>query len=430
MTVGPTTGLAGAGAGRAAVWRAAVPAAWLLAFAVTRLVPLLLTLDPSLYGTGVSDPTGDLGRYAGWAELVVAEGLAPYRDVDIEYPPGSLPFVLLPALLAQAQFSRAIFVGLMIGVDLAAFVALLVLGRRTGSRWGAVTWLVLPPLLGVVLYARLDLVPAAAVLLGLERAHARRWAVSGVWFGLGTAAKLFPGLLLPLALIAAAGRRVRLVAGAAIGGAVAWLPFAGDTGDLITDVFGYHSARGIHLESIWGAVLNLRRIEGGPVELVFDYGAFHIVGPGSDLMLRATTALSVALVALFVAAAWARWWRRPELAPTELPLAATALISLLLGTGRVFSPQFVVWLLAAAAVAFAVQPRAAVWAWPLLALIVVLTAVGYPLGFDLLRDGHLWPAVILLVRNLAVIVLGGALLVRWLRSPLMPATAGAPAARR
>lgn len=295
--------------------------AWLLAFTVTRLLPLALTLSPELYGPEVSDPTGDLNRYAGWAQAIVAEGQAPYREVDIEYPPGALPFVVVPALLGQARFSPEIFVGMMILLDAAGFIALLALARRTGSYGGVVAWLLLPPVLGVLLYGRLDLIPAVALLLALERAHARRWSTSGVWLGLGAAGKLIPGLFLPLLLLGAAGRRLRVLGGVALGAGVAWLPFAPHTAELLNDVVGYHNARGIHLESIWGSVLNLQRIAGGPVALVFEFGAFHVEGPGAATMLRWTTIISVGLVVSTALIATARWWRRPERAGVELPLA-------------------------------------------------------------------------------------------------------------
>jgi hypothetical protein len=165
---------------------------------------------------------------------------------------------------------------------------------------------------------------------------------------------------------------------------------------------------------MWGSLLNLQRIAGGPVDLVFEYGAFHITGPSAPAMLRWTTWISLGVVALCVLIAVVRWLRHPALAQVELPLAATTMLALLLGTGRVFSPQFLLWLAAAAAVLFAVLPRMALWAGPLLAVIVVLTAVGYPLGFDLLRDGERWPALVLLYRNVAVVAFGLLLMLRWL----------------
>jgi Glycosyltransferase family 87 len=424
--------------------RAALVALW-VAFAVTRLLPIALTLYPSLYGD-ISDPTGDLSRYAGWAEQIVGEGLAPYREVDIEYPPGSLPFVVVPALFGHAEFSRSVFVGMMFALDAFAFGTLLSMARRragaggeaerqradargpaaAGAYGGVVAWLLLPPLLGVLLYGRLDLIPAVALLLGLERAHARRWATSGVWLGLGAAAKLFPALFVPFAAVAAGGRRLRLLAGVVAGGLVAWLPFAGDTDQLIEDVLGYHGARGIHLESLWGSLLNLSRVSGGPVELVFEFGAFHIEGPGAATMLWWTTVSSVAIVVLGVGVAVLRWWRHPQRAAVELPLAVTATLALVLGTGRVFSPQFMLWLVAAAAVLFTVRPRIALWGGPLLLVLVVMTALGYPLWFDHLRDGAREPALLLVYRNMAVIVFGVLLVARW----LWPEAGGPTMARR
>ncbi len=397
-------------------WRwPALAVAALAAFAVTRVLPVALTLHPQLYGDSISDPAGDLARYAAWGGAMVGDGLVAYRDFDVEYPPGALPFVLMPAVLGRAQFSAGVFVTLLALVDLAGFIALLRLARRGGSPVGALTWLVLPPLLGVVLYGRLDLVPAVALLLALERAHAGRWAVGGLWLGLGTAAKLVPGLAVPLAAIAAAGRRWRLVGGTVLGVLIGWLPYAADSRQIWHDVVGYHATRGIHLESLWGSLLNLQRLAGGPVELLFERGAFGISGPAATQIVRWSTILNVAIVVLVCAIAWLRWRGQPRRARTELPLAVTAVLALLLGTARVFSPQFVVWLLAAAAVAVAVTPSLTRWVVPALAIVVVLTVLGYPLGFDLLRQGARWPAVVLVCRNLAVLGLGAGLVVRWTR---------------
>lgn len=387
--------------------------ALIVGFAVTRAPAVLVTFDPSLYGD-IASPLGDVGRYGAWATAIVRDGLAPYREIDIEYPPGSLPFLIVPALLGGATFMASAFVWLMVALDIGAFCVLVSMARRGRSYAGVALWLLLPPLLGVVLYGRLDLVPAVALLVALERAHAHRWLASGTWLGLGTAAKLVPVLFLPLLLAAAKGRRARVLAGAGIGVALAWLPFAGDTGEMLHDVVGYHSARGIHLESLWGALLNLQRIAGGPADLVFAHGAFHITGDAAPQMLRWTTILSVAIVVAALGAAVVRWRGRAARARAELPLAVTATLALLLGTGRVFSPQFVVWLLAAAAVLLAVRPRLGLWAGPLLAVIVLLTVAGYPLGFEALVNGERWPAMVVLWRNLSVLTLGIALTLAWL----------------
>lgn len=394
---------------------AMVLVALLAAFLATRVVPVVLTLQPQLYGPDVSNPAGDVGRYAAWGTAAIGHGLVPYRDFDVEYPPGALPFVLVPAVVGGGTFSAPVFVGLLVAVDLAAFLLLVAWARRGGSRVGAVAWLVLPPALGVLLYGRLDLLPAVALLAALERAHARRWTSSGVWLGLGAAAKLVPGVFLPVLLVAAGRGRWRLLAGAATGAGVAWLPYAADTPELWHDVIGYHVARGVHLESLWGSLLNLVRLRGAPITLLYEHGAFGITGAGAGGMLVASAALVVGLVVAATAVAVVRWHGRPWRARVELAVAVTATMALLLATTRVFSPQFVVWLLAAAAAALAVTPCLWRWLLPALAAVVALTVLEYPLGFDLLRKGEMWPALALVARNVVVLAVGVACTVRWLR---------------
>lgn len=397
-------------------WRAVlVLVALLAAFVATRAAPVALTLRPQLYGPEISNPAGDVGRYAAWGTAAIGQGLVPYRDFDVEYPPGALPFVLVPAVLGGGTFSAAAFVGLMVVVDLAAFVLLAAWSRRTGIWAGAAAWLTLPPALGVLLYGRLDLLPAVALLVALERAHARRWTAGGVWLGLGAAAKLVPGLFLPVVAVAAGRRRWRLLAGAAIGGAMAWLPYAADTSQLWHDVVGYHAARGVHLESLWGSLLNLARLRGAPVTLLYEHGAFGITGTGAGLMVGVSAALVAGVVVASGAVATVRWRGRPWRARVELAVAVTATMALLLVTTRVFSPQFVVWLLAAAAAALTVTPGLWRWLLPALAAVVVLTVLEYPLGFDLLRQGVTWPALVLVGRNLAVSAIGVGCTLWWLR---------------
>jgi len=407
----------GAVATRGGRWRAATVLVLLLAaFLASRAAPVVLTLHPQLYGPEISNPAGDVGRYAAWGTAAIGHGLVPYRDFDVEYPPGALPFVLVPAVLGGGTFSAPVFVGLLVAVDLAAFVLLVAWARRGGSRAGAAAWLVLPPALGVVLYGRLDLLPAVALLAALERAHARRWTASGVWLGLGAAAKLVPGVFLPVLLVAAGRGRWRLLAGAATGGAVAWLPYAADTPELWHDVVGYHSARGVHLESLWGSLLNLVRLRGAPITLLYEHGAFGITGAGASGMLVASAVLVVGIVVAAAAVAAVRWRGRPWRARVELAIAVTATMALLLATTRVFSPQFVMWLLAAAAAALTVAPGLWRWLLPALAAVVALTVLEYPLGFDLLRQGVTWPALALVARNVVVLAVGVACTVRWLRS--------------
>src|SRR6266511_1783137 len=85
--------------------RRVIPAfVWL--WVVTRLLLLVISLNPRLYSSGVY---GDFRAYGAKVERMF-QGELPYRDVAIEYPPGTVPpflvtfaVTLVPALIISAS---------------------------------------------------------------------------------------------------------------------------------------------------------------------------------------------------------------------------------------------------------------------------------------------------------------------------------------
>jgi hypothetical protein len=77
-------------AGGSADWL--VVGLWLL----TRAVLLVVSLNPRLYSAALF---GDVRFYGAKVERMF-QGELPYRDVATEYPPGSVPFTILPALVS------------------------------------------------------------------------------------------------------------------------------------------------------------------------------------------------------------------------------------------------------------------------------------------------------------------------------------------
>ena len=183
--------------------------------------------------------------YRPWAIQVIEKDRAPYSEVDIEYPPASLPFVLAPQLSEPDQYHYRInFVIGMLLADLAAFLGLLVLSKRWGSSLGPWLWVIALPLLGPFVYLRLDLVPTAAMIWAFQRASRDDWLGTGGFLGLGIAAKLFPLLLVPLAAAIAYGRsRIRLLIGTGAVVLIACLPFITILPDLFRDIVQYHTGQ-------------------------------------------------------------------------------------------------------------------------------------------------------------------------------------------
>jgi hypothetical protein len=163
--------------------------ALLIVFTATRAACGVLAAHPGPYEHGGSI-LGDIELYRYWGEQMVDGGAVPYRDLQIEYPPGSLPFFAAPALLS-GSFFLPLFVATMLLLDLGGLAALISIARRSnGSALGPWVWVGIVPLLGPVVYLRFDLVPAVATIWMVERGARNRWRQAGIWLGLGIAAKL------------------------------------------------------------------------------------------------------------------------------------------------------------------------------------------------------------------------------------------------
>jgi len=399
VTGRPLTGAAATAAGRSG--RAAL-AALLGAHVVTRAVLVVLAAgDQYPFGFG-PQIIGDTFLYDRYADAV-AQGGRPYLDVAIEYPPGVLPAILLPQLAGgDPGRYRLWFVVLCLLLDAAVLVAVLRLARRAQrGLTGAWVWVFGVALLGPLALLRLDLVPTALAVWGVERATARRWATAGALLGAGAAAKVFPGRLAGPALAAAlvvAGRRpaCRLVAGGVLGGLAAVALAGPGVVAMARSVLGYHLERGIQVESAWATPLLVAARLGAPIRPVEVFGAWHVEGGIAPAVEQAAT---LAALAALAAGTWltVRAVRADQAGGLAAGLCVTIL--LLLATGSVLSPQYVVWALGLGAAALAVTRLPL--RRPVLALLPVplATQVVYPVLYDQLLGLGRRALLVLAIRN-------------------------------
>ncbi len=375
----------------------------LCVFLATRAVGGWLADHPERYRAGGTTVTGDTELYERWANQITREGRTAYGEVTIEYPPGALPFMVAPLAESEGHSYRSRFVVLMVVVDAVGLAGLMVIARRSRSWWGPWAWTLLVPMLGPIAYLRLDLVPAVATIWALERAQAGGWFGAGGWLGFGAVAKIYPGLLVPLILAARWRWRWRIVAGAAGVAALGLLPFVTSASGLWDSVAGYHTGRGLQVESTWGGLLLLGGHLGHPVQVVFDHGAFNSVGGGAGILKSLSLALS--LTALTAGT----WLAAKRVRPDSMADLATVMfgtLALLLAAGTVFSPQFMIWLSALGAVAAGVAGRS-VWV-PLVMLGAanLLSQLVFPFHYDGLLANHAAPVAVVVVRNLLVLAIG------------------------
>jgi hypothetical protein len=367
-------------------------------FTITRLAGAWLADHPETYRGGVS-PVGDPTLYRFWATEVLEEGALPYTDVRIEYPPGSLPFILAPEL-APAVSYRTGLIALMVALDVVGLIGVLRIARRRGSLLSPWLWTVLIPLLGPIAYLRLDLVPAVATVWALERASARGWFGMGAWLGFGTVAKLYPVVLIPIGYLASTRRR-QLIAGAAVPIVLALIPFVATPRGLFQSVLGYHLQRGIEIESLWGAILLTASRAGHPIEFRFDFESLNVFSPLSSPMELAAGVLGFSAV---LGGTWMAARMSPQDRELRLGALAFATLTALVAVATVLSPQYILWLIAVGAVAACDRESPVLGPVLLLAPICLLTQAIYPFLFDRLAAREALPIALLGARNLVLLV--------------------------
>jgi hypothetical protein len=393
----------------------AAPLLWL--WLATRVLLLVVALNPRLYSGGVF---GDVRTYGSRVERMF-QGELPYRDIAIEYPPGSVPFTLLPGLVVGAgAHYRLAFAVEMVLVDGVGLYAALRLARvaDAGRRRIPLAYVLLLLAVGPLLVLRFDLVPAVCVLLAAAWSAEGRAGPAAAALGFGTAAKLFPLVLAPLLVLGLAPapgwglwRALRrtvppFLAAFALPVAPALALSLHGTLNAVT----YQTARGVQIESLPANAIDLLHLASGlPLGSVLDFGAYHLV---SSLSAAAKTvsvlATALALVAAAALVGW-RAWRQGGLRPPDW--APAFLIGVLAFTlpSRVLSPQYLVWL-AALLAGLAGRRRARPALLALLAAAALTQAI-YPFRYPQLIRFDPLDIGLLTVRNLLLVAI--AAVVTW-----------------
>jgi glycosyl transferase family 87 len=305
----------------------------------------------------------DVDNYDVWSHVLTARHALP-DGAAWQYPPGAAFLMLMPRI-GFGSYGES-FVALMLLFDLAGMAMLALLGRRTGNYTGAWVWLLALPLLGALPLLRFDLVPATLGIAALLVIY-RRPGWFGALAGLGAAIKLWP-----IVLLFGEWNRRRLVQAGLAALATLALVFAvaaiafGDPAAFL----GEQGGRGLQEEAVATAPWQVREIVTGDApHRAIQYGAWQITSAGAGTVASALEWLTLAILAA-AAAWWALRARRIREGRTDLEAAAVsvdfvfAVVLLLVVASRVLSTQYMVWLLAMAAVVLtAGTPRLARPAW-------------------------------------------------------------------
>jgi uncharacterized membrane protein len=325
----------------------------------------------------------DWPTYQRYGDAILHHGLVPYRDFAVEYPPGAVTVFILPSAFHDyaAAFAWEMAV---CGVVLVAVVAAI---RREAAFYVALA----PVLTGSLILSRFDLWPAlltiAALAALLRERHRFGWGLLGA----AVAAKLWPLVIVPLALVwsyRAHQLRATLV-GVAVA-AAAFVPFAVVAPHGLWDSLRGQASRPLQIESLGASFFTAF----GHPHVVSSHGSQNIAGHASLTTFFALLQISV-LVAL-----WISFARGPATGDRLLRYAA-ATVCAFIAFGKVFSPQFLLWLIPLVPL---VRGRRGLLATGVLTAALVLTQVWFP--------RHYWDYVYgfehagaVLARNLALVLL-------------------------
>jgi uncharacterized membrane protein len=325
--------------------------------------------------------------------------------------------MVLPHLIALGQplsFRGYLILFLAENILLSFFIALLLL--KIASGWwsrnlsllvlGAYVLLVVTNAL--LLLGRYDIFPALLILLVLLSAVAGRPLLVGFWLGVSIAAKLYPVVLLPIFSVYYFVRReypalVRLVLGRLVTTCLILLPFALAGSEQLLSFLKYHQLRGLQLETLPSGLLllayKLRLIQ---AKTIFNYGAFHTVSPLADNLLK-WLPLTFLLLSSVAIVCWAihfrREWRETgTITPESLVTYITATLLIFAVTNKVFSPQYMIWLLPFAVL---LRPRQI----GLFAAICLITPLIYPVLYEKLVFLQVILILLLNLRNILIVML-------------------------
>lgn len=377
---------------------------WIMA-----VTAVIVWVGPMQWIAGAAAQISDIPVYEA-AYSKMAEGMLPYRDFPLEYPPlAALLFFAAGVLPASygVGFSGLMLVALVltvIPVTLTARALGLSVARQAAA--GGITAFI-PVLLGTLVGTRFDLVLAALIAWILWAVVNDRMTTAWVLLAVAVLVKLVPLAFIPVLLIVHMRRhggsdaaRGAVIGLAVIAVVVIPLALLGPSG--LWDSVSYHLDRPLQLESTGAAYLmGMRLLADVPLAVDTSFGSQGLQGGAPDLMALISTVVLVVLVLAIALTVLRLVNTQPPAADSAIFVAGIAATSIaLLVAGKVLSPQFLVWIVPAAVL---VKGRFGWASTVVVAFALLLTHAYFPTSY--------WSLVALQDPQMALLVLRNAVLI-------------------
>ncbi|MDD4222030.1 MAG: glycosyltransferase 87 family protein [Candidatus Methanomethylophilus sp.] len=294
----------------------------------------------------------------------VRNGLLPYRDFELEFPPFAMAFFYLPIIFTTDLWSYAFLFGIeMIACSALALWAVLTAAKRAGIGRGLPAFLftffvaVYLPMLAW----KFDMAPVCFTALALAFFLQKRYLWAYTLLAAGAMTKFYPALLVLVFLIINLSERADqkhwrnavgglIVCAIVVLLAVVPLLLAGvSSGDLVS-VISFHSGRGFQIESIV-ANFSMCLSQWGFMDttLVGMHYTYDVSSTLTDMLepiwlwvTAAVVLLVLLLIARDVSAGWDKWSASDRTRRLAVYFVAVLLAFMLVN--KVFSTQYVLWL--------------------------------------------------------------------------------------
>ena len=248
-----------------------------------------------------------------------------------------------------------------------------------------------PVLAGSLILSRFDLWPALLAVAAVSALLAGRHRLGWALLGAAVAAKLWPFVLVPLALAWSrrAGRTFASVAGLAVVAAL-FVPFA-----LLAPHGLWHSLSGQASRPL--------QIEGLGAALITTFGHPHVITTHGSQNVAGHGAVAAAFGVMQVIALVATWigFARGPMTPERFVRYAAASVCAFVAFGKVLSPQFLIWLVPLVPLVRGLRGACAA---ALLTVALVLTQVWFPKHYWDYAT-HFARADVVLARDLVLVAL-------------------------
>lgn len=286
---------------------------------------------------------GDITEYHRYAQAFWL-GSPPLRSIPAEYPLLSLvPFTL--TLLPPLPDYVTVFALWMLLLFAAGYLAI---RWRESPRAAKVCGVYLALGCFATVLGRFDLLPAAATVAAYWAVRERRFTLAYALLAIGAALKLYPVLLVPIVVLeqyralglhplrsAPPGQVVR---GVAVAGGTLAMPFAIaaalDPGGWLGP-FVYNASRPLQVESVPASMLWLSGLLGMHVAPNHSFHSYNLVG-SADGELSLLAGLGLVGGCLWV------YWQQLN-GRIAFGRALTLCLLVIVCTDRVFSPQYLMW---------------------------------------------------------------------------------------